>query len=178
MMKKWGIRVLIGIAVAIGLFGGFYFYQQQKEAKITTFEQCQKAGYPTLESYPAQCRLPSGKSFTQNIGNALDMQSKVLVTDPSPNQKTTAPLLIRGKARGSWYFEGILSAELFDQNQKSLGAANLQANGEWMTEEFVPFEGELNFTPPQGSTGTLILKNANPSGLPENEKKLLIPLSF
>lgn len=169
---------MIGIVSVVGLFGGFYFYQQQKEAKITTFEQCQQAGYPTLESYPAQCRLPSGKSFTQNIGNALDTQSEVLVIDPSPNQKVASPLKITGKARGSWFFEGSLSAELFDQDRKSIGTASLQANGEWMTEELVPFEGELSFTLPPGSTGTLILKNANPSGLPENEKKLLIPLSF
>lgn len=34
---------------------------------IHTFEQCVRAGYPVLESYPRQCSLPDGKFFTETI---------------------------------------------------------------------------------------------------------------
>jgi spore germination protein GerM len=49
---------------------------------------------------------------------------------------------------------------------------------EWMTEEYVPFEATLSFNPPQTETGTLILSKDNPSGLPEHDDELRIPVRF
>jgi hypothetical protein len=34
---------------------------------ISSFEQCAQAGYPVLESYPRQCRVPGGQTFTENL---------------------------------------------------------------------------------------------------------------
>ncbi|MCK4428917.1 MAG: hypothetical protein KAU95_00970 [Candidatus Aenigmarchaeota archaeon] len=33
--------------------------------EIDSFEECVKAGYPILESYPRQCQMPNGKTFTE-----------------------------------------------------------------------------------------------------------------
>lgn len=35
--------------------------------RIGTFEECTKAGFPILETYPEQCRTPDGKTFTKKI---------------------------------------------------------------------------------------------------------------
>jgi len=47
-----------------------------------------------------------------------------------------------------------------------------------MTEEFVPFEAVLKFDNNKalGSKGTLVLKKDNPSGLPENEDAMKVPV--
>jgi hypothetical protein len=37
--------------------------EQIKEPPISNFEECAKQGYPVMESYPRQCRTPSGKLF-------------------------------------------------------------------------------------------------------------------
>ncbi|MDD1676004.1 MAG: hypothetical protein LUQ17_04875, partial [Methanomicrobiales archaeon] len=34
---------------------------------ITSFEECVRAGYPIMESYPRQCRAPDGPTFVENI---------------------------------------------------------------------------------------------------------------
>lgn len=34
---------------------------------ISSFEECVAAGYPIMESYPEQCRMPDGKTFTRKI---------------------------------------------------------------------------------------------------------------
>ena len=52
-----------------------------------------------------------------------------------------------------------------------------------MTEEFVPFSAVLEFvTPtagdPELNRGTLILQKDNPSGLPEHDDALEIPVVF
>lgn len=177
-MKKWGIRLIVVVLLVIGVYSSFYFYTREQYAKISTYEECVAGGFPILESYPSQCHVPNGKSFTQNIGNELEYSHEFTLENPRPNQKISSPIEISGKARGIWYFEGSFSGELFDGNKKSLGTVILTAQGEWMTEDFVPFKGQLIFQNTATDKGELIIKNANPSGLPENEKTLTIPVTF
>ena len=53
------------------------------------------------------------------------------------------------------------------------------AKGEWMTEEFVEFEGVLEFEKPEyKNNGTLILRKDNPSDLLELDDALEVPVFF
>jgi hypothetical protein len=47
-----------------------------------------------------------------------------------------------------------------------------------MTNEFVPFEATLTFTKPTTETGTVVFQRDNPSGLPENDQSVSIPIYF
>lgn len=47
-----------------------------------------------------------------------------------------------------------------------------------MTEEFVPFEAKIEFEILATSKGVLILEKDNPSGLPENDDQLRVPVRF
>jgi hypothetical protein len=47
-----------------------------------------------------------------------------------------------------------------------------------MTSDFVPFKAELKFSKPTTQTGTLILRKDNPSGLPQNDESVSIPVQF
>lgn len=170
--------VLLILAIVLAIFGFRYVQKQQAIANINSFEECVAAGYPIMTSYPGQCRVPGGKSFTENIGNELEFSDEILMETPRPNQKISSPLKVKGKARGNWFFEASLSGELYDNTNKSLGVVVLQAQGEWMTEDFVLFTGELKFKPSATGNGKLLIKNANPSGLPKNEKTLNIPVYF
>ena len=38
---------------------------------IDTFEECVAAGYPVMESYPRQCRVTGGPTFTEVIGGQM-----------------------------------------------------------------------------------------------------------
>ncbi len=110
--------------------------------------------------------------------NAADITNLIQVHQPQQLALITSPLLITGQARGTWYFEASFPARLLDANGVLLAQAPVQAVGEWMTEEFVPFNGELTFGQPTTETGTLVLKKDNPSGLPEYDKELRIPVRF
>jgi hypothetical protein len=51
---------------------------------IDSFEECARAGYPILESYPRQCRTPDGKSFAERIEtSATAAVSSVVPADPA-----------------------------------------------------------------------------------------------
>lgn len=100
------------------------------------------------------------------------------VTQPLQYSNIKSPLDIRGQARGQMYFEAIFSISIEDSNGKILGTGIATAKGDWMTEDFVPFESEITFTNPETKTGFVVLHKSNASGLPENDKEFKIPVNF
>jgi len=114
-----------------------------------------------------------------NGGNATTTQDNMIrVTAPAVNAIVGSPIHIEGEARGNWYFEASFPVRLEDANGNVLAQAPVQAQGEWMTTEFVPFELDLPFSAPTTDTGVLILEKDNPSGLPEHADSRRIPVRF
>ncbi|MFA6215149.1 MAG: GerMN domain-containing protein [Patescibacteria group bacterium] len=149
-----------------------------QETAVTNFTECLAAGYPILESYPRQCKTPQGLTFAENIGNELEKQNLIKIDNPRPNQAVTSPLEITGQARGYWFFEASFPIKLVDAGGNILATGIAQAQSDWMTNDFVPFKATLEFNPMAAKTGELILQKDNPSGLPENDDELRLPLAF
>ena len=170
--------LLIVIAVALLLLV-LIPYAWSSQSKITSFEECVARGFPVMESYPRQCRTFNGDLFAENIGNEIEKSNLIKVDSPRPNTIAQSPLRIAGQARGVWYFEASFPVILEDGAGNILAQVPAQAKGEWMTEDFVPFAVVLDFQMPTTSTvGVLRLKKDNPSGLPQNDDELIIPVKF
>lgn len=123
--------------------------------------------------------MPEEKIFIQDtIESQAEKQNLIKVTNPKLNQIINNPLVISGEARGVWFFEASFPVKLLDGNSKIIAEGIAQAQGEWMTEDFVPFKAELRFTAPLTKKGVLILEKDNPSGLPEHSDSLMIPVQF
>lgn len=101
----------------------------------------------------------------------------VRLDSPVPGKGFMSPLTVSGQAR-LWYFEASFPIELKDGNGKILAVAPAQAQGDWMTEDFVPFKAILVFPKPETASGTLTLKKDNPSGLPEFDDQVSVPVQF
>lgn len=145
---------------------------------IESFGDCVSAGYPVMESYPRQCRA-DGEVYVENIGNELEKIDLIRISHPRPNQAIESPLIVEGEAVGNWFFEGDFPVVLTDWDGLIIAEGYAAAQGEWMTDEFVSFRGELEFTKPDVyDYGTLILQKDNPSGLPEHDDALEIPVLF
>ncbi|MEK7138264.1 MAG: Gmad2 immunoglobulin-like domain-containing protein [Patescibacteria group bacterium] len=151
-----------------------YMFEWQKIEAADSFDRCAQLGFPIMESYPRQCRA-GDKTFTENIIVGND---KIHIFTPAPNSIVKSPILIRGEARGQWYFEASFPIKILDENGKDLAIQPAQAQGEWMTTEFVPFELNLAFSTPTTATGTLVFEKDNPSGLPEHADSFIIPIRF
>ncbi|PIT93157.1 MAG: hypothetical protein COU06_01585 [Candidatus Harrisonbacteria bacterium CG10_big_fil_rev_8_21_14_0_10_38_8] len=103
----------------------------------------------------------------------------LIIQNPHPNQTITSPLTITGQARGSWFFEATFLVHLTDWDGKIIATHYAEAKDDWMTSELVPFESVLEFeTPPFDQRGYLILQKANPSGLPEHDNAVEIPIFY
>ena len=101
------------------------------------------------------------------------------VAMPSLGATIASPVSIKGTANASWFFEGTFPVQLLDSNGDIIAQGPLAAQGDWTAAGPVPFSGSLKFAPqPSGSVGELIFKNDNPSGLPENSKSFIMPITF
>ena len=102
----------------------------------------------------------------------------IRVAVPFLNALIASPLMVSGEARGTWYFEASFPVFLLDANRAEVATVPAQAQGEWMTKDFVPFSATLDFLAPTTDTGFLVLKKDNPSGLPEHDAQIEIPIRF
>lgn len=111
-------------------------------------------------------------------GSTVEKDDIIRVTAPKEDAVTQSPFVIEGEARGTWFFEADFPVYLYDEDDTELGVAIAQAQGEWMTPDFVPFRATMQFRKPKGTSGTLVFKKNNPSGLPEHDDELKIPVRF
>ncbi len=102
----------------------------------------------------------------------------IRVTNLSEGDTIKSPLTLSGEARGNWYFEASFPIRLYDADGNELAVAVAQAQGDWMTTEYVPFKTTLTFDPPSTPTGTIVLQKDNPSGLPEYDDAFRINVQF
>lgn len=166
------------------------FYIREKGVMVHTndFISCAENGFPVMESYPRQCVTPDGRTFVEALTAEDDVKTPdtdetgianlIRVTSPSPQSTLSSPFLVSGKARGNWFFEASFPAVLLDANEKEIAVMPITAQGEWMTEDFVPFSASMMFGTVTTNTGTLVLKKDNPSGLPEFDAEVRIPIVF
>lgn len=152
------IKIEVLIFVLVLAFGG-YVYFFRNEAKV-----------------PAVA--PVAEQPTVFVNPKADL---ITVESPIPNSEVANTFTVTGKARGNWFFEASFPIFLTDWDGKIIAQGIAKAQGDWMTSEFVPFTAELSYKASDISgqyskKGTLILKKDNPSGLPEHDDVLEIPV--
>lgn len=149
-MKK--ILFLVGfITVALVVWFGFFY--NRAAAPIT--------GKP----------LPSATYVNATADN-------IVVELPFPGAVTGKSFSVVGKARGMWYFEASFPVKVLDRDGKVLAQVPAQAQGEWMTSEFVPFKVDIQVPDSYIGPATLVLQKDNPSGLPQNDASISFPITI
>ncbi len=107
---------------------------------------------------------------------------KIFVTSPldGASVSAAAPISVAGNARGYWYFEATAPVSVLDADGLVIGQGYIEAAGDWMTEDFVPFSGTitLDVTPTPGEVGQIVFARANPSGMPENDEVVVVDVVF
>jgi len=178
-------KTILFLVILVVILGGFSFWQGYKTGEkeppvvtVNSFDECADAGYPVMESYPRQCEAPDGRVFTEDIGDEFEKSDLIVVDNPRPNSVVMSPLKVEGRARGYWFFEADFPLKMLDSEGNVLGVGIATAKGEWMTDNFVDFEALLEFDNLGSGKGDLILEKDNPSGLPENDDQLRIPVKF
>jgi len=85
---------------------------------------------------------------------------------------------VTGVAPGTWYFEANIRVAVEDTSGNTLGESGGMAKDEWMTVEDVEFSATIEYLKSSTRNGFIVVRNDNPSGLPENEKVAKFPIIF
>lgn len=127
----------------------------------------------------AAWRIEFGGGATTTTGAyTSDRGVSVSVEAPEKDAVVSSPLEVRGRVPGSWSFEADFPVEVLDADRRSLAEGFATVQGAWMTEEDVDFTGRVEFDPPPTASGFLVLHRANPSGLPDHDDAVEIPIRF
>ena len=118
--------------------------------------------------------VPPGPQATYANATKNDIESYL----PFPGAVTDKAFTMKGQARGTWYFEGSFPAAVLGQDGSVIWSGPVQADGEWMTEEFVPFTGQVSVPKEYTGPATVVMKKDNPSGEPANDASLSFPITI
>lgn len=190
MKKQYVIAgmVLVGIGVLIiyasrygsrGPVGTPSSLPINSEAKPHSFEECAAQGYPILESQPRRCQagkiafIDNATLPPENAGNA-----PVVVEALSPHTRIMNSTIVQGKALGTWFFEASFPVRILDAQGNVVAETQAHADGDWQTTDYVPFTVTLTFTAPQTDTGFVEFAKDNPSGLPDLDASVRVPIRF
>jgi hypothetical protein len=119
-------------------------------------------------------------TFTSKKEHNIEVSGNVKAEDviletalPTWNGDLSLPAEIKGKAKGTMFFEGSFPVYIKNADNEILYTSLATAQGEWMTEDYVPFE--IVFTQDNKNSNStkktkpiyLIFEKDNPSGLEE-----------
>jgi cell division protein YceG involved in septum cleavage len=106
------------------------------------------------------------------LGNKQDL----VFFSINPGQKVSGILEITGSVRNAYFFEANILINVLDANKNVLKNGYANATTDWMTVEPVSFEGSIDFSGLASGPAYIEIHNDNASGLPENDKSILIPV--
>lgn len=168
-MKKIIPLIIVILAAAAIIIIGIRFLSGE-DNWICQNGQWVKHGKPSAPMPTEGCGVPA------NTNTTLPTNGNIIVYSPQMGQAVKSPITLEGQAKGFWYFEASFPVKLFDENGKEIGATAVQAQGDWMTENFVRFKGELSYNSIATTTGMLVFERDNPSGLPQNIEEYRVPV--
>jgi len=79
---KWLIGVIVVVLLAV--LSANFLVKRYREQAINDFDECKNAGYPILETFPEQCKTPSGKTFINQAaaGGDITVSGEVVCLSP------------------------------------------------------------------------------------------------
>ncbi|MCE9540956.1 Gmad2 immunoglobulin-like domain-containing protein [Candidatus Kaiserbacteria bacterium] len=157
----WTIIVIL--LIVIGAMAWFLFSTQAPEGTVTGSTTGTVTGTAT-GSTPATSTQP--------------LSAQVLVTSPARNAIVEKVFVISGTAPGPWYFEASFPIKVIDANGNVIANTHGQAQGDWMTTGLVTFTATASTTAAYSGPATVVLMRDNPSGLPENDDSVSVPVTI
>ncbi len=165
-MSKTSTIVIVLLLVIIALLAWLLVVRSAEAPTVTD-------GTTTTPQPPPVPRQPNVSAPTP-----APLHERVSVTSPKPTATVGKKFSVTGKAPGNWFFEASAPVMVRDLEGNKLAQSYVQAQGEWMTTELVDFKGDIEVTSAYKGPAVLVMMKDNPSGLPENDDSLEIPITI
>lgn len=139
------------------------------------FKASRDASSPPASSEPVSSSSQTQAPAAGDVSYMHADASMISLTSPKVGAIVPSQFALMGQARGNWYFEASFPVEVRAVGGSVIATALAQAEDDWMTTELVPFTAVVNTGAYKGPA-IIILKKDNPSGLPENDASVSIPV--
>ncbi|MBP9758019.1 MAG: hypothetical protein KBD06_05445 [Candidatus Pacebacteria bacterium] len=166
MDKSAKIWMVVAIVLFLVILGMTYLLFALPPLETTT---------PVSTSTPQQ---PVTAPVTTVPDPNAPLSERVIVTTPLPNTSVGATFVVKGNAPGNWFFEADFPIQVRDKDGNVIARTFASALGEWMTTEQVGFSSTIIVEGGYKGPATLILVKNNPSGLPEHDDAVEIPITI
>lgn len=122
----------------------------------------------------------TGIFYLINQKKEVPIVKNIEIYNITSGQAVSSPLTVKGRVTGGHWtgFEGqVGTVELVSSDGERFGLAILNATSDWMK---IPtnFEAILSFEAPKDSNVFLVFHNENPSGMPDREEVMNLPVKF
>jgi len=146
--------LFILLLLILGL-GTYYLYSKGVicKPKVTEEKKDEQGGYKTDE----------GLSFE--------------LISPLPNSEIECGFTLAGKMPREWFFENSFPYSIIVDGKEVL-VGSVQSKDDYTVKEILTFSEKIECKEGCLGDGEIVLKNANPSGLPENADQYRIPVKF
>ena len=129
-----------------------------------------------LFAMPARVEAPTATSTPPIATSTQPLSARVVVTSPKANSTVGNVFVVSGSAPGPWYFEASFPIKIVDKDNNFIGQGIAQAQGEWMTTDQVTFTATVTLDGTYSGPATVVLLRDNPSGMPENDDSVSVPI--
>lgn len=159
MEQKNVHKSIIGLLIALVIVVLFVVYKQYAPTPSPSLPDTNKVG-----TTPAP-------AISGDTGNFVSFSI-------APGAKVSGKMTATGSVKGAYFFEANLVMQILDANKNVLRSFPGSATTDWMTSEPVSFTTDLDFTGLAKGPGYIRIHNDNPSGLPENDRSIDIPVTI
>jgi hypothetical protein len=182
-------KIIIGIIVLILLVWGVYSLSnrnvvemaENQNTSTTTKQNLENNTSNTNQNISTTTNSTTATTSNKDLIEYKSLKGQIIRLNIKSGSTVSSPLTIKGEVKGPWYFEGTFPINITDENGKTIGGNTATAVPieSWMSENFVNFTASITFNKPANVTkGFIVLNKDNPSGLPQNDDSLKIPVVF
>lgn len=123
----------------------------------------------------------TGTSTSENVSTSTapsdaTLPGSVTVSSPAAGATVGQTFSVTGIAPNNWYFEAVLPIQVVDAGGTVIASTPGQAQSDWMVEGPVAFAATITLSSAYSGPANLIIKRDNPSGLPQNDAEIIVPI--
>ncbi len=178
--------IIICVFVIIIFLGTSKYFKDhspdQKQTPILNYQDCINTDNTVTNSIEGTCTTQDGRIFAKERAVIAKYDNAsiddIILETPKPGDVTGKRFLIRGKARGMWFFEASFPVTILDATGKVLVRTHAKAEAPWMTEDFVPFTATITAPTTYIGKATIVLQKDNPSGIKEKDASISFPVTI
>ena len=173
-LKHWQLWLISLTVIVLAIATGFIVFKP--------------ANKPTTEPSSTETIETEGDSKNANQLNTqvennqpktFTSQKGVMITLENFNNTMSCPLIIKGSVSGVWFFEAGFTVQLVSDQGTVATFLARAIEDNWMTEQPVNFLAEYDCAQcPENTNLELRLQKSNPSGLPDFDDYISLPISL